>query len=115
MDENLSLLKQQAYYKGYLDGYRRGVEDAAVGRAGTQTESGKLDCPIQFLNLSVRPFNCLDRAGFHSVRELVSLNRQQIWAIRNLGIKGLREIAEALHTYGIGDSAWSEWLYSEGK
>ena len=53
MDENLSLLKQQAYYKGYLEGYRRGVEDAAVGKAGAQTESGKLDCPIQFLNLSV--------------------------------------------------------------
>ena len=113
MDKHIRMEKEQAYHKGYLAGYWRGVEDCISGKTGTQMEPELLDCPIQFLNLSKRPFNSLDRAGYRSIRDIVSLSQQEIRKIRGLGIKGLHEIAGALWDHGIQDSAWSEWLYSE--
>lgn len=113
MDEHIRLIKEQAYHKGYLAGYRRGIEDGKSGRGGAQVESELLDLPIQFLNLSTRPFNSLDRADYRTIRDIVSLSQQEIRKIRNLGMKGLREIAGALWERGIRDSAWNEWLYPE--
>ena len=113
MDEYIRLVKQQAYHKGYLDGYKRGLEDSRTSDAQHQTEPVLLEKPIQFLNLSTRPFNSLDRAGYRTIRDIVSLNRAEIWKIRNLGTKGLHEIAVALWDHGIRDSEWNEWLYSD--
>ena len=110
MDEYIRLLKHQAYHEGYIAGYQRGIED---GKTGIQVPPALLDSPLQFLNLSTRPFNSLDRAGYRTIRDIVSLNRQEIWKIRNLGTKGLREVAQALWHLGIRDSQWNEWLYSE--
>ena len=113
MDENNRLLKRRAYMKGYMAGYHRGIEDSRAGKTETQTETAFLDRPIQFLNLSVRPFNSLDRAGYRRIRDIVSLDQQEIQKIRGLGIQGLREVAGALWDYGIRDSGWNEWRYSE--
>ena len=113
MDEYIRLVKRQAYHIGYIAGYRRGVEDSKSGKADTQLEPELLDRPIQFLNLSTRPFNSLDRAGYRTIGDIVSLSKQEIWKIRSLGDKGLREIAGALWDYGIRDSEWNEWLCSE--
>ena len=113
MDEKSCSLKQQVYYQGYFDGYRRGIEDVKSGKAGNQMEPALHDKPIQFLNLSTRPFNSLDRAGYRTIQDIVALNREEIWKIRNLGTKGLREIARALWDRGIRDSEWNEWLYSD--
>ena len=107
MDEHIRLLKQQAFHEGYIAGYQRGIED---GRAGGQVSPALLDAPLQFLNLSTRPFNSLDRAGHRTIRDIISLNRQEIWKIRSLGAKGLHEIAQALWDLGIRDSQWNEWL-----
>ena len=107
MDEHIRLLKQQAFHEGYIAGYQRGIED---GRAGGQVSPDLLDAPLQFLNLSTRAFNSLDRAGHRTIRDIISLNRQEIWKIRNLGTKGLHEIARSLWNLGIRDSQWNEWL-----
>ena len=107
MDDDIRLLKQQAYHEGYIAGYQRGLEDS---RIGMQTPPELLDRPLQFLNLSARPFNCLDRSGHRTIRDITSLNRQEIWMIRNLGAKGLHEVAQALWDLGIRDSHWNEWL-----
>ena len=111
MDEHIRQVQLRAYHEGYIAGYQRGMED---GRAGMQTPPALLDCPLQFLNLSTRPFNSLDRAGYRTVGDIVSLNRQEIWKIRSLGAKGLHEIAQALWDAGIRDSRWNEWLYPDG-
>lgn len=113
MDEAIRLAKERAYHKGYIDGYRRGVEDGKAGKADIQNEQELLNCPVQFLNLSTRSINCLDRAGYHTIRDIIYLNRQEIWKIRNLGRKGLHEIAVALWDQGIRDSVWDEWRYSD--
>lgn len=110
MDEHIRLIKEQAYNKGYIAGYRRGIEDS---KTGIQMEPEFLDCPIQFLNLSTRPFNSLDRAGYRTIRDIVSLDQGEIRKIRSLGIKGLREIAWALWNRDIRESEWNEWLYSD--
>ena len=107
MDEQIRLIKQQAFHDGFIVGYQRGIEDS---RAGVQMPPALLDSPLQFLNLPTRPFNSLDRAGHRTIRDIVSLNRQEIWKIRNLGTKGLHEIAQALWDLGIRDSQWNEWL-----
>ena len=111
MDEHIRLLQQRAYHEGYMAGYQRGIEDS---RTGVQTPPALLDCPLRFLNLSTRPFNSLDRAGYRRIGDIVSLNRQEIWKIRSLGTKGLHEIALALWDAGIRDSRWNEWLLSDG-
>ena len=107
MDEHIRLLKQQAFHEAFIAGYQRGIEDS---RAGGQVPPALLDSPLQFLNLSTRPFNSLDRAGHRTIRDIVSLNCQEIWKIRNLGTKGLHEIAQSLWNLGIRDSQWNEWL-----
>ena len=105
--------KDQAYHKGFLDGYQRGVADSRAGIADPHLDSDLLNKPIQFLNLTKRPFNSLDRAGFCTIGDIVSLRREEIWKIRNLGSKGLHEIAQALWNQGIWDSEWNEWLYTD--
>ena len=107
MDEHIRMIKQQAFHEGFIAGYQRGIEDS---RAGGQVPPTLLDSPLQFLNLSTRSFNSLDRAGHRTIRDIISLNRQEIWKIRNLGTKGLHEIARSLWNLGIRDSQWNEWL-----
>ena len=107
MDEHIRMIKQQAFHEGFIAGYQRGIED---GRAGGQVSPTLLDSPLQFLNLSTRPFNSLDRAGHRTIRDIVSVHRQEIWKIRNLGTKGLLEIAQSLWNLGIRNSQWNEWL-----
>lgn len=111
MDKSIRLAKEQAYNKGYIAGYQRGIEDCKSGRMDTQPDI--LDCPLQFLNLSKRVINSLDRAGYSRIRDIVPLDPQEIWRIRNLGSKGLCEIAWALWEREIRDTDWNGWLYSE--
>ena len=48
MDEYIRMIKKQAYHKGYLAGYQRGIEDSRTGRIDRQGASEVLDRPIQF-------------------------------------------------------------------
>ena len=57
--EYIGLIKRQAYHKGFIDGYQRGLDDSKSGVVAPQTDPDLLDRPIQLLNLSTRPFNCL--------------------------------------------------------
>ena len=57
--------------------------------------------PIEDLELSVRSFNCLRRAGLSTVGELVSSieGRDDLLRIRNLGARSAEEIMQALMQY----------------
>ena len=109
----IRMAKDLAYNKGFLAGYRRGIEDCKSGLVDPLTDPDLLNKPIPFLNLSKRPFNSLDRAGYRRIGDIVSLPKEEIWKIRNLGQKGLHEIAWALWNYGIRNSEWNDWLYIE--
>lgn len=60
-----------------------------------------LDMTIEELDLSVRSFNCLKRAGINSVGELVTKNVEDMMKVRNLGKKSLEEVDRKLHELGL--------------
>ncbi|MBQ3552624.1 MAG: DNA-directed RNA polymerase subunit alpha [Clostridia bacterium] len=65
-------------------------------------ESGKvLDMSIDELDLSVRSFNCLKRAGIDTVRQLVEHTEDEMLRVRNLGRKSLEEVQQKLDTLGL--------------
>ena len=73
------------------------------------TKKGKvLEMTIEELDLSVRAYNCLKRAGINSVAELVQRNQENMMKVRNLGKKSLEEVEQKLATLGLGLRASDE-------
>lgn len=64
------------------------------------TEKG-LDMSIEEMDLTVRAYNCLKRAGINTVAELVQRNKEEMIKVRNLGRKSLEEVEEKLHAMGL--------------
>ncbi len=62
----------------------------------TQNEAQATDMSIDELELSVRSFNCLKRAGINTVGELVNMTPDQLMKVRNLGRKSLEEVLAKL-------------------
>lgn len=60
-----------------------------------------LDMTIEELDLSVRSYNCLKRAGINTVGELVRKTEEEMMKVRNLGKKSLAEIKEKLAELGL--------------
>ena len=61
-----------------------------------------LEMTIEELDLSVRAYNCLKRAGINSVAELVQKNEDDMMKVRNLGRKSLEEVQQKLEALGLG-------------
>lgn len=61
-----------------------------------------LEMTIEELELSVRAYNCLKRAGINSVAELVQRNQEDMMKVRNLGRKSLEEVEQKLQELGLG-------------
>ncbi|MEG0457374.1 MAG: DNA-directed RNA polymerase subunit alpha C-terminal domain-containing protein, partial [Oscillospiraceae bacterium] len=64
-------------------------------------ESGKdkvLEMTIEELELSVRSFNCLKRAGINTVGDLAQKTLEEMLKVRNLGKKSLEEIINKLNS-----------------
>ncbi|MCL6561172.1 MAG: DNA-directed RNA polymerase subunit alpha [Firmicutes bacterium] len=60
-----------------------------------------LEMTIEELDLSVRSYNCLKRAGINSVEELIQRNEDDMMKVRNLGKKSLEEVINKLHELGL--------------
>ncbi len=60
-----------------------------------------LDVTIDELELSVRSYNCLKRAGINTVQDLTSRTEDEMMRVRNLGRKSLDEVIEKLHSMGL--------------
>lgn len=60
-----------------------------------------LDKKIEDLDLSVRSYNCLKRAGISTVGELTQKSEEEMMRVRNLGRKSLKEIIGKLHEIGL--------------
>jgi DNA-directed RNA polymerase subunit alpha len=59
-----------------------------------------MDMTIEELDLSVRSFNCLNRAGINTVGELILKNAEDMMKVRNLGKKSLEEVDKKLLELG---------------
>ena len=65
-------------------------------------ETGKiLEMTIEDLDLSVRSFNCLKRAGINNVADLVEKSEDEMMKVRNLGRKSLDEVKKKLDELGV--------------
>ncbi len=67
----------------------------------TEAPPNEWDVPVETLNLSVRSFNCLKRAGISKVSELLDLTEDEIMKMRNFGRKSLDEIKQVLAERGL--------------
>lgn len=77
----------------------QGLELGEVGRVASG--SSDLDLPIEDLDLSERPRNCLKRAQVNTVGELLQKTEEDLLAITNFGQKSLDEVAEKLDERGL--------------
>jgi DNA-directed RNA polymerase subunit alpha len=57
---------------------------------------------IEELDLSVRSYNCLKRAGINTVQELAHKTEEDMMKVRNLGRKSLEEVKHKLEELGLG-------------
>ena len=60
-----------------------------------------LEMTIEELDLSVRAYNCLKRAGINTVCELVQRNQEDMMKVRNLGKKSLEEVEQKIAALGL--------------
>ncbi|SIT87800.1 DNA-directed RNA polymerase subunit alpha [Edaphobacillus lindanitolerans] len=61
-----------------------------------------LEMTIEELDLSVRSYNCLKRAGINTVLELANKSEEEMMKVRNLGRKSLEEVKAKLEDLGLG-------------
>ena len=71
-----------------------------VEREETKKEK-VLEMTIEELDLSVRSFNCLKRAGIDNVEDLINRTEEDMIKVRNLGRKSLEEVIQKLHSLGL--------------
>ena len=64
-----------------------------------------LEMPIEELELSVRSYNCLKRAGISTVEDLANKSEAEMMKVRNLGKKSLDEVTNKLIALGLGFSS----------
>ena len=78
------------------------VEDVEViAEAKVEATNKFQNMTIDDLELSVRSFNCLKRAGIQTVEELMQKTEEDMMKVRNLGKKSLKEVKEVLASYGL--------------
>jgi DNA-directed RNA polymerase subunit alpha len=56
---------------------------------------------IEELDLSVRSYNCLKRAGINTVQELTQKTEEEMMKVRNLGRKSLEEVQQKLEALNL--------------
>ena len=71
-----------------------------VERPETKKEK-VLEMTLVDLDLSVRSFNCLKRAGIDTVEDLINRTEEDMIKVRNLGKKSLEEVIQKLHSLGL--------------
>ena len=60
-----------------------------------------LETPIEEIEFSVRAYNCLKRAGIHTVQDLINKREVEVTKIRNLGKKSLKEVLDKVEEMGL--------------
>ena len=74
---------------------------AIVVEKTSDTQDKVLEMTIEELDLSVRSFNCLKRAGINTVADLVNTTEEDMMKVRNLGRKSYEEVVNKLADMGL--------------
>jgi len=77
--------------------------EGEAGQAGAldPEQARLLNTPIEELDLSVRPYNCLKRANIHTIGDLIQRTEEEIMNVKNFGKKSLEEVVEKLAAMGL--------------
>lgn len=76
--------------------------DEVLKEGNTEQPSKGQQMMIEDLDLSVRSYNCLKRAGIQTVDELTQKTEDEMMRVRNLGKKSLKEVKDKLIELGLG-------------
>ncbi|MCQ2416835.1 MAG: DNA-directed RNA polymerase subunit alpha [Oscillospiraceae bacterium] len=76
------------------------ITEPVLQPAQVDGKEKKLETTIEELDLSVRSFNCLKRAGINTVADLISRSEDEMMKVRNLGRKSFDEVKEKLQSLG---------------
>lgn len=79
-----------------------GVPEVEMTRRDGDDRDKILEMGIDELELSVRSYNCLKRAGINTIGELIAKTPDEMMKVRNLGRKSLDEVAEKLNRLALG-------------
>jgi len=74
---------------------------STVVEKSESTQDKVLEMTIEELDLSVRSFNCLKRAGINTVADLVNTTEEDMMKVRNLGRKSLEEVQKKMEDMGL--------------
>ncbi|MBQ9743030.1 MAG: DNA-directed RNA polymerase subunit alpha [Ruminococcus sp.] len=83
----------------FVDLSDRGSQEIMVVKEDSSKEK-VLEMTIEELDLSVRSFNCLKRAGINTVEDLIGKSEEEMMKVRNLGRKSLEEVMQKLSSLG---------------
>ena len=92
LNEHLSL---------FIDLSDRGIEAQVMADKPMDPKGKVMDMNIDELELSVRSYNCLKRAGINTVEELCNKTADDMMKVRNLGRKSLEEVLGKLSELGL--------------
>ena len=77
------------------------VNMEVMSEAQSDTTNKVLDMTIEELDLSVRSYNCLKRAGIQTVQDLAAKSEDDMIKVRNLGKKSLKEVKDKIYDLGL--------------
>ena len=75
--------------------------DEILAEKDNKSKDKVLEMTIEELDLSVRSFNCLKRAGINTVNDLIEKSEEEMMKVRNLGKKSFDEVKEKLASLGL--------------
>ena len=78
------------------------VMEDVLKESGIEQQNKGQQLMIEDLDLSVRSYNCLKRAGIQTVDELTQKTEDEMMRVRNLGKKSLKEVKDKLIELGLG-------------
>ncbi len=102
-DESVSLAAKvlSEHLKAFIDLSDRAADVPVIVHEVPDEKEKVLEMSIDELELSVRSFNCLKRAGVNTVGELVNKSQDDMMKVRNLGRKSLEEVDAKLKELGL--------------
>ena len=90
------------YLKFFIELSDNDKNTEIVIEPGESKHDKVLEMTIEELDLSVRAYNCLKRAGINTVEDLIGRTEEDMIKVRNLGRKSLDEVIGKINTLGLG-------------
>lgn len=113
LDEKILRKLREPQRLGYIKYGKCGYEELIAQREEEKRnadDSKQRQITLEELDLTVRSFNCLKKRGCDTVGDVAELSEEEIIKTKNLGRKSMIEIATALRSLGIFNTAWDEFI-----